>query len=1033
MKAKRDRLVAKYVAGGVVDYDIAVGIKGATAESEVAGLASTRVVSGVTLNVITYKGTAYNVEKALPVFQPDAVIGATAAETIRVPDFDQIKAYNQARGVASGSMLDALAKFGSGKVVELGGASESLGYGGIVLGTVSCMLRITSDIRNVHGRLFPARVTEAGKVWAGGGANNTRDAVETATLQYRGKFKIRNYRGTPEMLSHEASLWATKDKSGLSQFQFGINSLIRMYGSEQIIDLNSFRISHHERPNRFAGFSALIDLANGHFAGLTDKSAKDAHIFCSKGTGTLGRNNHFAVRGHFVDGLLIDSVTSGTTGSLNEGSYFGTVLLNKSSRICVKNLKQNQLNQSVILSSAGLSAYNQLTSQEVLYGYFETVPAWNSLVAPGVTRSAMYPWLIWEDKDAAQADTFGNGKKTPYPRLKAAAELESTSGISALADKTAVAAKISEALEAAKVAHSKASISADDVYVQTHTAISLNHPAWAGGQMPSASPLAIPHTTNGVWLNPANQDGVRYPDSVAYSFRIGAASEGVGPLAEVEYLDQAGAPRLERPVKEVHIMDSALKAMHLSPMEAVSLGVVGKGLTKTFNGMALRPFGYSNSNSFAQGIASALLLMSKDAMEEASPRLRLEAKSVDQFDTAAFAVANAPSSGFTAKSAHGLYKGNDIAESSLALIEAIGLLRKYFVTSASSPAGFIIGGLDNSAVDIGILALRKSMMTALGAKTANQVGLRGGYQSNPAKRQLWATDAAASGSGSIEIYPWLVTASASIDKDSEFTVQQLDNSATPAQIKANRKLSHGYIASTLPSRSASLLRLRMKDADTMELVKCSGSAADGSDDAPVTYQECADLLGFTTTSMGAPANMAAAVQYKIVRNLDGQNHVHKGGFAGVRVDEAEQVSISNLLVSDAKTTDARPGTEGLGTRATQIAFGVNTPSEPESGVLKIHGVAISSCEYVEISDVKIADSAAGGRFVGVEIRGKSEKVSVENVEVSNLSSVEKVVGVRVANDCSDVKVKGVKASGLTGEHPGLALPVEIESASTKLE
>jgi hypothetical protein len=902
-------------------------------------------------------------------------------------------------------MIDALKAFGSGKIVTLVGNAAALGSGGFVIGDTPCLVQVTSDIRTVHGGLVPSRssATDNGTVWSGGGAANTRDATETSVMRYRGKFKVRVYRGTPEMLSHPVSIWATTDKSRQSMFLFGVNSLIRMWGEDQVLDLNGFKIHHHERPNRFAAFSVLVDLSDGHFAALSTKGAKNAHIYCSKGTGVLGRNNHFAIRGHFVDGLLIDNVISGEVGTLNNGSYFGTVILNKSSNIVVKDLQQVMVNKAVALSSAGLSFYNQLVNQELVFGFFETPSTWSSQIAPGVPKSDAYPWLKWEDIDVGSQDFFGNGKKSVYPVLKTADELKSSLTSGTNAEKLALAEKIVAALDAAKTAYSKSMKSADDVYIQVHTAFSRNHPAFNNG--PGATGINIPHTTNALCVNPANDEGLRYPDSVGYGFRIGFSEEGVGPLADVAYEDQAGQPRLERGVKNIHIMDSSFKAMHLSPMEAVSLGVPGKGKMKTFNGMGLRPFGYHNSNSDVVSVASSLLHMSQAAMEQAAPGLRLEGHPVQEIQTTASISAQE----------QGLYKGNDIAEASLAMLEAIGLLRKYFPQSSQ-----LLSGVDNSAIDIGILALRKSMMDAIDAKTASNIGVRGGYNGD-----IWGTDSAASGSGSLEVYPWYVKkdGSINIDKDTEWTVQQPGNPATPAQIKANRKLSQGYLAVAMPQPSDTLFRLEMVDAQTLRLVRTS-------DGQPVTYQQCADLLGFSVTSMGAPADMSAVVEYKLLRNLDGQNHVHKGAF-GVRVDEAEEVSVSNCLIEDFETIESKAPTKYLGSRELQVQFGINSESEPESGVLDIHGVSINSCEYVEISDIVVKQLAAGQEVSGVEIRGKSEKVSVERVLAEELSG-EKVIGLKVAPKTKEITLKDISASELSAEHSGLALEIEIESASVKL-
>ena len=517
-----------------------------------------------------------------------------------------------------------------------------------------------------------------------------------------------------------------------------------------------------------------------------------------------------------------------------------------------------------------------------------------------------------------------------------------------------------------------------------------------------------------------------------YHYRSGSTKQELIGTALDKFLlhkkgkrwDGVPVPKISAKDLKQEAFDFFRKRAFKSPMEAVSLGVVGKGLTKTFNGMHLRPFGYNNSLSKAQSIASAMLLMSKEAMEAAVPALRLESKSVDQFDTAAKAVANAPGAGWTAQSAHGLYKGNDIQEASLACLEAIALLRKYF--TAAGPQA-LIAGTDNSAVDIGILALRRSMLNALSAKTASHIGLKGGYNGD-----VWATDSAASGAGSIEIYPTYVSTDGTIsrDKDTEWTVQQVGSdgqpiAATPAQIKLNRKLSQGYLGTALPQKSDSIFRLKLIDATTMRLVKCDAN------DTPVTYQMCADLLGFTNASISAPADLSQVVEYKIARGVDGQNHRHKGAF-GVRLDEAEECSVSNVRVTDYETVHSGAPTQALGSHDVQVSFGLESASEPEAGVRDIRGVSINSCENIEVSDIKVDLCEAGDRMMAVEVRGKSEKVEVKTVTGESLSGGEKATVVRTVAGVLDVSIEGVSASALTSA-PGKAVAVEIESQRTKLK
>jgi hypothetical protein len=178
--------------------------------------------------------------------------------------------------------------------------------------------------------------------------------------------------------------------------------------------------------------------------------------------------------------------------------------------------------------------------------------------------------------------------------------------------------------------------------------------------------------------------------------------------------------------------------------------------------------------------------------------------------------------------------------------------------------------------------------------------------------------------------------------------------------------------------------------------------------------------------------MTAPVEYKLVRNLDGQNHVHKGAF-GVRIDEAEECSVSNVLSSQTEI-DACPATKALGSDQVQVQFGVNHDSELESDVTRITGVSINSCEDVEIVDIRIADCDAQSECYGVEIAGKSEKISVEKVSASSIQADDFATALRVAANTTDVKVKEVSGEsisvGKAGEvvRSGPVLVIESESA-----
>jgi len=1004
LKSERERLVKKYESTGTIRYDEAVGLIPVGGNP---GLTTAPAAVGSPLLVNTGRR-----EKRVPDYREDGALVAAAGRVVL--DLDAIKAANIADGIPSGTMMDALKKRAEGKTILLFSDDASLRYGTTILGEVSCQLKLQGDIVNaIRTSIFPgfqgANSTLNG-VQNTGLIHALPGTVEQESLSHRGFAKPTNYRGDVEYLKDPVSIWSTTDASRQSIMLLGVNSEIRMWGKDQVIDLNGFRIGAHERPNRVAAFSSIIDLSDGHFAGLSSKGARNAHIYSSTGVGRLARNNHFAIRGHFVKGLLVEGITSGDASTVNQGSYFGTAIFNDSSEIVFKDVHQEMLNKAVANSSMALSHYAQLANIELMLGYFERPSTW------ATSGAVACPWMKWEAIASGATDTFGNGKTTRYPVIKSVSELSDlfaptpaalpptpTAAQQAAFDAATAkkqqanldAETINFALRAMQAAHRKSMKSADDTYIQVntgHNALNVVGANRAGLPMDAlqrmTSSTQIPRSANLIAQNPKTSDGFRYPDSVSYGFRVGSSSEGVGPLAS----SRGGT------VQDIYILDCTFSGMHLSPMETIAIAAPGKGFNKTFNGNGLRPFGYTNAQSDAASMAPSTILLSKEAIESVAKASVAEAKPVDSFDTAAKAVANYVEAGgtsaWTAKKASGLYKGNDVVEAALAAIEAAQILKKFFTAAAPQAQ---LGGADNSNVDLGILALRKSMMKALGALTANHVGLKGGYQGD-----IFQDDGTYYGYG--EIYPWLEKADGSLSVDKDKILEQ-------AAARTDRRQTVAYSAARLPDLSDSLFKLKLVDAETLALVTASS-------ETPVTYEQCVSLLGFGSGS--------GPVTYKLVRNLDGQHHVHKGSF-GVRIDNAAGFSVERVVVKDHQTIDAKDSIKSLGSDAQQVAFGVNEESEPESGVLKIRGVSINGCTDGSIEDVLVADSKAGSMIAGVEIRGKSSDVSVENVRAEALEGREKAVGLRVASKTSEIEVKKARAVDLKAKHSGLALPVEIES------
>lgn len=979
MRAERERLVKLYEAGGTIRYDEAIGLIPVGGNPAVSQAAAT--VGGAPV------ANSGRREKRINQFLENG----TAIGTRVTLDLDAIKAANIADGIPSGSMMDALKKRAEGKTILLFANDASLRYGTVILGEVKCQLKLMGDITNsIRNALFPAFQTANSNALNGvlntGLAHALPGYVEQEHLLNRGEWKPVNYRGDVEYLKDPVSIWATTDASRQSIMLLGVNSEVRMWGEGQVIDLNGFRIGAHERPNRVAAFSCIIDLADGHFLGLSTKGAKNAHIYSSTGKGRLARCNHFSIRGHFVKGLLVENVIAGDKTTINQGSYFGTAIFNDCEEIVFKDVHQEMLNKAVSNSSMELSHYAQLANVEMTLGFFERPSTWSA---------ATFPWMKWDSIAAGATDTYGNGKTTPLPVIKTEAELQAA-GLS-----SAAATQVRKALLAMKAAYAKSMKSADDTYIQTntgHNALNVVGANRAGLSMNAAQQMTdvkqIPRSANLVAQNPRNEAGFRYPDSVAYGFRAGSTDEGVGALS----IQRGGT------IRDIYIMDCTFASAHINPMETLTIGVQGKGAMKTFNGSGLRPFGYMNALADAAGMAPALVLVSKDAMHSNVPGSQLEPHAFETYDTALKAVTNyTGSSAWTAVKAHGLYKGSDVAEAGLAAIEAIQLLKKYFTAAAPQAQ---LSGIDNSNVDIGILALRKSMMQALGASTACHVGLKGGYQGD-----IFMDDGTYYGYG--EIYPWMVKEDGSVDIDKDVILQD-------PQARSDRRQTDAYLAAQLPDLSDSIYKLKWVATDTLELVTADT-------ETPVTYEQCIALLGFGSGT--------GPVQYTVIRQADGQNHVHKGLF-GVRVDQASSVVVQNVVVRDFETEDAKAPTAAFGSYFANVQFGFSTEETLTNDSVKFRGVSLNGVLDAEVKDIVVEECSSRGTAIGVEIAGKSADIEIEGLVVKDLKSgfpgelkafgEQESIGLRVVKG-SQVTFKDVEVEGLIADEPTFEKPVKIEA------
>ena len=592
-------------------------------------------------------------------------------------DFDAISNFNKNEGILSGTMMDALIQRATGKVVELYSDDKCLDWGMIILGTTECLLRIMDNISFLPKNLFPVFQTsdilnnnnDVHNESSNGLVHSLIDKVEVYSLLQRGEYKSYNYKGDAQLLNNPISLWSQTDKSRMSTSTFGSNSFIRMYGKNQVVDINGKEISFHECTNIVAGFSTIITLSNGHFNSLTSQSCSNCFIYSSNGVGLLSRSNHFGIIGHRCNRILIENIQFGKIIAKNKGTYFGSIIFNDSNFIVAKNVIQEQLNHNITRSSLGLSWYSDLTMTEILFGKNIRVEDWN-------TYSNILVWLKWEDILPGEVDKYHNGKKTVYPVIKSINELEILIGLVG-------ATLVYEYLKDSQEAYRASIKNADDHGIQIDIIHGRNFEPLTNNEILKGT--QVPRTTNLVVANALNRMEMNmYADSVSYGFRTGKTESGTQNLAKSLSIN---------PNNDIYIMDCIFNEFSVSLMEAISI-VNDNGLLNALNGQSIRLFGYSNNRNPSAGVSSASMLLSSDYLAQvfnktearvlAPPSLPYTINVNGEYvlDTAKLAFDNlsleSQNLWGSSLNLNGLYKGNDVLENSLSTITAIGILQKIF-------------------------------------------------------------------------------------------------------------------------------------------------------------------------------------------------------------------------------------------------------------------------------------------------------------------------------------------------------------------
>jgi hypothetical protein len=419
------------------------------------------------------------------------------------------------------------------------------------------------------------------------------------------------------------------------------------------------------------------------------------------------------------------------------------MIFNDSNSIVSKTINLRQINHNITRSSLGLSWYSDLSVNEILFGKNIRYQDWS-------IYSNLLPWLKWEDIVPGTQDIYHNGKKTVYPIIKSVDELSLIIGLEG-------ALLVYEYLRDSQESYRASSKNADDHGIQIDTIHGRNFVPLINDEVVLGSQVA--RTTNLVVANSLNREFMNlYADSTSYGFRSGKSESGTQNLAQT---------LIPNPNTDIYVFDSIFNEFSVSLIESISL-VNNNGLMNALNGQSIRPFGYSNNRNPSAGIAASSMIISSDYISSifhstnasfiAPPSIPYIIKANNDYalDTARLGFNNLDTTEknvwVKADNLHGLYKGSDVLENSLATISAMSILQKYFPNSS-----LILNSINNSNLDIGILAWRKSMMNSIQACTASNIGLNGGFKGDISDYNLNQSTPNTEFNG--EIYPWYVSKS----------------------------------------------------------------------------------------------------------------------------------------------------------------------------------------------------------------------------------------------------------------------------------
>ncbi len=138
------------------------------------------------------------------------------------------------------------------------------------------------------------------------------------------------------------------------------------------------------------------------------------------------------------------------------------------------------------------------------------------------------------------------------------------------------------------------------------------------------------------------------------------------------------------------------------------------------------------------------------------------------------------------------------------------------------------------------------------------------------------------------------------------------------------------------------------------------------------------MLGFSQVGKSKINDLDANVEYNIIPNMDGQNHIYKG-IIGIRYDNIDCGEIKNCKIKDITQLGFMSEVNIIGGVNEIAESGAWQDSITGSKVNDIRGISINSCCNIKIDNVEMSNFTSLGNIYGTELFGVSNKIVVSNM------------------------------------------------------